>query len=156
MIVMYNKNLYSPCYCLGCIFDGRFLKPRLNEPSFIIITQTAVGLQRYHRRYQGRTCEALMLWLKSHGYDELNAGGNSLIMADVMIAYKGEGFYGDILTVKVYSDEVTDRSFDLLYHIGAERGGEQKDIAHAKTGMICFDYNTRKIVVLKDELRRCL
>lgn len=97
--------------------------------------------------------EARMLWLASHGYDELNAGGNSLIMADVMIAYKGEGFYGDILTVKIWSDEVTDRSFDLLYHISTQRDGQQKDIAHAKTGMICFDYTSRKIALLKNELR---
>ena len=97
--------------------------------------------------------EARMLWLAGHGYDELNAGGNSLIMADVMIAYKGEGFYGDILTVKIYADEVTDRSFDLLYHISTQRDGQQKDIAHAKTGMICFDYTSRKIALLKNELR---
>jgi acyl-CoA thioester hydrolase len=94
--------------------------------------------------------------LGSHGYDELHAGGNSLIMADVMIAYKGEAFYGDELTIKIYAEEITDRSFDLLYHISTCREGMQKDVAHAKTGMACFDYETRKIATMREELRRIL
>ena len=100
--------------------------------------------------------EARVQMLASHGYDELNAGGNSLIMADVMIAYRGEAFYGDILAVKIYADEVSDRSFDLLYHISTPRQDKQTDIAHAKTGMACFNYETRKIAVMKEGLRGLL
>ena len=100
--------------------------------------------------------EARMLFLAKFGYDELHAGGNALIMADVMIAYKGEAFYGDNLSVTVFADEITDRSFDLLYKITTERRGETKDIAHAKTGMVCFDYELRKIVIMKSELRNIL
>ena len=43
--------------------------------------------------------EARMLMLRSENYTEMNAGGNSMIMADVMISYKGEAFYGDVLTI---------------------------------------------------------
>lgn len=100
--------------------------------------------------------EARMQLLNNSGYTELNAGGNSLIMADVMIAYKGEAFYGDTLTVKMYATEIAEYSFDLLYHISAERDGKRKDIAHAKTGMVCFDYETRKVVPMKDELKKLL
>ncbi len=35
-----------------------------------------------------------MQMLKHHNYSEMNAAGNSMIMADVMIAYKAEAFYG--------------------------------------------------------------
>jgi acyl-CoA thioester hydrolase len=100
--------------------------------------------------------EARMQFLRSHGYDEMNAGGVSLIMADVMIAYKGESFYGDDLTVKIYAEEIKDHSFDLLYHIATLRNNQQADIAHAKTGMVCFDYNARKIVAMADNLKRLL
>jgi acyl-CoA thioester hydrolase len=100
--------------------------------------------------------EARMQLFRNHGFDEMNAGGNSVIMADVMISYKGEGFYGDVLTVQLFADEVTDRSFDLLYHISTLRNGVQTDIAHAKTGMVCFDYESRKIVLMKEGLRRLL
>ncbi len=37
--------------------------------------------------------EARMQFLHAFGYSELDAGGNSLIMADVMIAYKNERNY---------------------------------------------------------------
>ena len=97
--------------------------------------------------------ESRMQMLAQWGYTELNAGGTALIMADVAIAYKGEAFYGDKLTVNVHVDEMTERSFDLLYHITTERDGAVKDIAHAKTGMLCFNYDTRKIDVVTDELR---
>lgn len=100
--------------------------------------------------------EARMQMLADHGYDEMNAGGCSLIMADVMIAYKAEAFYGDVLAVHIYADEITDRSFDLLYHISTTRNDVRTDIAHAKTGMVCFDYGTRKIALMKDGLKKVL
>ncbi|MFN4249186.1 MAG: acyl-CoA thioesterase [Flavipsychrobacter sp.] len=100
--------------------------------------------------------ESRMQMLKHWGGNELNIAGNSLIMADVMIAYKGEAFYGEQLTVSIYAEEVTDRSFDLLYHISTMREGVSKDIAHAKTGMICFDYNTRRIATITEELKTLL
>ena len=97
-----------------------------------------------------------MQMLAARGYSEMNAGGNSMIMADVMIAYRGEAFYGDVLTVKVYAEEVTAKTFDLLYHISTERDNKWTDIAHAKTGMVCFDYETRKVAVMTDELNAYL
>ena len=100
--------------------------------------------------------ESRMQLLYSHGYDEMNAGGVGLIMADVMIAYKGESFYGDDLAVNVYAEEITEYSFSLLYHISTWRNSMQSDIAHAKTGMVCFDYRIRKIVEMTNELKHLL
>ena len=89
--------------------------------------------------------EARMQMLSAHGHSEMNAGGNSMIMADVMIAYKGESFYGDMLQVAVYAAEVSVSTFSLLYRITTNRDGAEKEIAHAKTGMVCFDYTARRI-----------
>lgn len=100
--------------------------------------------------------EARMQFLAQWGYTELDAGGNAMIMADVMIAYKGEAFYGEVLDIAIYAEEITDRSFDLLYHIATVRDGVVKDIAHTKTAMICFDYTTRKIALIKDALKNRL
>lgn len=97
--------------------------------------------------------EARVQLLASFGMTEMDAGGVGLIMADVAIAYKGEGFYGDILAVAIYTTELTSVSFDLLYHISTMRSGAQTDIAHAKTGMVCFDYNIRKVTGLPDALK---
>jgi len=100
--------------------------------------------------------EARMQMLSHKGYSEMNAGGNSMIMADVMIGYKAEAFYGDELAVRLYAEELTGWSFDLLYHITVNRGGKQTDVAHAKTGMVCFDYTSRKIAPLTVELKKFL
>ena len=100
--------------------------------------------------------EARMQLLTHYGYSEMNAGGNSMIMADVMIAYKAEAFYGDILTVKIYADAVSGNTFSLLYRITTVRNGKETDVAHAKTGMVCFNYQTRKIAAMTDELKAFL
>lgn len=100
--------------------------------------------------------EARMQFLHTNGYIETDIAGIGLIMADVMIAYKGESFYGDILTVNLYAEEMTAHSFDLLYHLSASRHGKQVDIAHAKTGMVCFDYKDRKITAMTDVLKSLL
>lgn len=100
--------------------------------------------------------EARVQMLHHYRYTELNAAGNSLIMADVMIAFKGEAFYGDELCIKVYVEEITNRSFDLLYHIATIREGAELLIAHAKTGMVCFDYELREIAVMTEGLKKLL
>src|SRR4051812_2016635 len=87
--------------------------------------------------------EARMQFLASNGYTEMEAGGNSMIMADVMIAYKREAFYGETLKIDVYATEITRISFDLLYRLTKEKDGATIDVAHAKTGMVCFDYDAR-------------
>jgi len=92
--------------------------------------------------------EARMQMLRGSGYTEMKIAGTSMIMADVMIAYKGEAFYGDTLLVKNYTGEVSGSTFTFLYHISTTRDGAHKDIAHAKTGMVCFDYDTRKIAAM--------
>jgi acyl-CoA thioesterase FadM len=100
--------------------------------------------------------EARMQWLAAAGFTELAAGGHGLIMADVMIAYRGESFYGDMLDIALFADEVTSRSFDLLYRITVMRDNSPELVAEAKTGMICFDYEARKIVPMNDDLKELL
>lgn len=100
--------------------------------------------------------EARVQFLAHYNFTELNMGGHGVIMADVMIAYKAEGFYGDVLAITIYVDEITDRTFDLLYKIQKEQNGSQVDVAHGKTGMICFDYDQRKIVEMSTALKTIL
>lgn len=97
--------------------------------------------------------EARVRMLNSWGYTELNAGGCGIIMSDVMIAYKNEAFYGDDLSIDIYIDDVTTMSFDMLYRIYTVRDGKELEVAHAKTGIVCFDYNKRKVSLISDELK---
>lgn len=92
--------------------------------------------------------EARLQFLKSIGCSELDLFGVSLIQADTAVVYKSEGFYGDVLTVDVQPMEFTRAGFDLYYRIGNQN---EKLIANAKTGMVCFDYHARKIVPVPEK-----
>ena len=94
--------------------------------------------------------EARLQLLKHFGYTELDLGGASLIMADVAIEYKGEGFYGDVLRLRLAFDDVHKYGFDITYHVLNQNG---KEVARAKTGMLCFNYQERKLMALPDEVK---
>ncbi len=100
--------------------------------------------------------EARMRYLATFGATELKALGTALIMADAAIVYKGEGFYGDQLTVEVTADEFSTVGFDLFYRVSTFRGGQLTLIAEAKTGMVCFDYEARKVARLPEALKEQL
>ena len=91
--------------------------------------------------------EARVQFLQNLGYTELEMEGAGLIMSDTAIIYKGEGFYGDLLTVKVAATDLSKYGFDLFYLFTNQNG---KEIAHAKTGMLCFNYATRKLMALPE------
>jgi acyl-CoA thioester hydrolase len=95
--------------------------------------------------------EARMQWLASANYTELNVAGTSLIMADLAVEYKGEGFYGDILTIHIAIDEIQKVSFEVYYEITTTRNEKNILIAKAKTGMVCFDYGSRKIAGIPEK-----
>ncbi len=97
--------------------------------------------------------EARVRFLQSLGYSELDLEGVGLIMADTAIIYKGEGFYGDVLTVKVAAADLNKYGFDLYYLFLNQNG---KTIAQAKTGMLCFNYSTRKLAALPEKARGSL
>jgi len=100
--------------------------------------------------------EARMQLLAEAGFTELRTGGHGLIMADVMIAYRGESFYGDVLDWELFVDDCGPRSFDLLYRASTMRNGAKILVAEAKTGMICYDYEQRKIVEMDPKLKSFL
>lgn len=97
--------------------------------------------------------EARMQFLQNSGYSEKDLGGVGLIMGDVAIAFKNELFYGDQLRVHVAVTEISRIGFDLIYKLEKEKDGKMIDVAHAKTGMICFDYEKRKVAALPQAVK---
>lgn len=94
--------------------------------------------------------EARVQYLAHLGTAEFDAATQlGFIMADVAIEYKSEAFYGDVLRIEVGPLDLNKYGFDLVYHVKNQAG---KEIARAKTGMLCFDYNTRKLRGLPAEL----
>ncbi len=94
--------------------------------------------------------EARVQWLSQLGYTELNIEGTGLIMSDLAVEYKNESFYGDLLTITISIGELTAVSFELFYSIVNQ---QNKLIANAKTGMVCFNYANKKVVIVPEKLR---
>jgi acyl-CoA thioester hydrolase len=100
--------------------------------------------------------EARMQYLQHLGYTEMNLAGTGLIMADVAIEFKSELFYGDTVTAHVIISELSKIGFDIVYKLEKEENDNVKTVALAKTGMICFDYDRKKIVAVPEEARQKL
>lgn len=100
--------------------------------------------------------EARVQYFHSLGYGELNFAGTGLIMADVGIEYKAELHYGDIVRASVAAGDFSRLGFDLYYKLEKETNGKTILVAAAKTGMVCFDYEKKKVAMLPAEAREKL
>ncbi|TWI84892.1 acyl-CoA thioesterase FadM [Lacibacter cauensis] len=94
--------------------------------------------------------EARVQFLSHNGYAELNCGGVGLIMSDVGIEFKKEIFYGDVLAVQIAAINFSSVGFDLFYRI---LNKENVVVALAKTGMICYNYEVKKIAAVPAEVK---
>lgn len=100
--------------------------------------------------------EARMQWLVSNNFTELNIGGAALMMADLAVEYKAESFYGDTLNIAISIGEITKISFEIFYEITTSRNDKSILVAKAKTGMVCFDYETRKVTSIPEIFRQII
>jgi acyl-CoA thioesterase FadM len=98
--------------------------------------------------------EARMQFLKRYHYSEMNFAGVGLIMSDVAIEFKREVFYGDSLLAYVAATNFTRSGFDLFYKL--TKHTEETVVAIAKTGMVCYDYSAKRIVMVPEEARQAL
>jgi len=101
--------------------------------------------------------EARVQFLKTHGYTEVEFEGVGMIMSDVGIEFKNELFYGDVVIVSVTATGFSKVSFDIYYKLEKVLRQAQEDkkvlVAIAKTGMVCYDYNNKKILAVPEWAR---
>lgn len=100
--------------------------------------------------------EARVQFLAQHHFTELDAGGTALIMNELLVEFKNESFYNDLLQVKIFAGEISKKSFELFYQITVLRNENVLTIAHAKTGMVCYNYQEKKVGLLPEQLRLIL
>ncbi len=100
--------------------------------------------------------EARLRFLQHHGYSEMDMGGVGMIMADVAIEFKSEAFYGDTITASVCAGDFTRVGFDLYYRLEKNTGEKTVPVALAKTGMVCYDYESKKVVSVPGEVSQRL
>jgi len=95
--------------------------------------------------------EARVRFLNEHGFSELSIDGPGLIMVDSVIIYKSEVFYGETLKIEVTADDFSKHGCDLIYRITNKETG--KEVARAKTGIVFFDYEKRKVVQVPEKFK---
>ena len=95
--------------------------------------------------------EARVRFLNAHGFTELDIDGFGLTMTDLVVLYKAEAFYGEILTIEVSAQDFTKYGCDFVYRITSKTSGTE--VARAKTGVLIYDYKKRKVVGLPERFK---
>ncbi|WP_264790132.1 acyl-CoA thioesterase [Aureispira anguillae] len=94
--------------------------------------------------------QARVDFLNSLGYGELTLAGKGIIMTDAAVVYKSETHAGDTLKIELALDDLTTIGFDLYYKISNQK--TNREVARVKTGILCFDYELKKIATLPTEV----
>lgn len=86
--------------------------------------------------------------LRSMGFSEndLGDGTTGIIMSDLAINYKAEGFLFDDIIIETHIGEMQSSSFRIFHRMVRDASL----IALAETGVVVFDYAHRKITSLPD------
>jgi acyl-CoA thioester hydrolase len=100
--------------------------------------------------------EARVQFLNQHRFTELNVAGTALILKELLVEFTNESFYNDLLEIKIFSGEMTGVSFELFYEIAVNRNERKVIIALAKTAMVCYDYQIKKVRPVPPQLKSIL
>ncbi|KDE39506.1 MAG: acyl-CoA thioesterase [Nitrincola lacisaponensis] len=95
--------------------------------------------------------EARIRFLNQYQYSELDIEGYGIIMTDSAIVYKAEGFHRDTLQIAIAVADFNKYGCDLYYLLTNKQNA--KEIAHAKTGIVFFDYQARKVVPVPEAFK---
>jgi len=92
--------------------------------------------------------EARTRHMRHLGYSELDIEGCGTIMTDAAIIYKSEAFHGDTIHVALACTDFHRFGCDYYYRLTNKQTG--KEIARAKTGLVFFDYEKRKMTTVPE------
>ncbi|WP_300454370.1 thioesterase family protein [Accumulibacter sp.] len=113
---------------------------------------TEIALYVGHINYGGHLDNALLLSLvseararffQSMAYTELDVEGRGIIVADAAVQYRSEAFYGEVMVVRMTAADFTEKGCDLLWCMTDK--ASQREVARGKTGIVFFDYTSRKV-----------
>lgn len=100
--------------------------------------------------------EARQQFLNYYGYSELLFEGVALIMIDAAIEFKKELVFKDEISISVAAANFIKNGFDIFYKLELLSEKETTLAGKAKTGMLCFNYEQKKIVALPEVARQKL
>jgi len=100
--------------------------------------------------------EARQQFLLSLGYSEFSIENTSLIMADAAVEFKKELNHRDVIKIEVTAGNFDKYGFDLFYKIEIISAENSILAAKVKTGMLCYDYQNKKLVPVPGKVKEVL
>jgi acyl-CoA thioester hydrolase len=100
--------------------------------------------------------EARQQFLNHFGYSEMQIENTSLIMTDVAIEFKKELNYADAVKISVAANGFDKYGFDIFYKLEIINEGNPILAAKAKTAMLCYDYQNKKLIPVPAKLKDTL
>lgn len=97
--------------------------------------------------------EARQQFLNHFGYTELKVENVSLIMADALLEFRKELNYADEVKISVAANGFDKYGFDIFYKLEIISGQEFVLAGKAKTGMLCYDYDNKKLMSVPDKVK---
>lgn len=82
----------------------------------------------------------------NNNMSELDIEGFGIIMADIGVCYRAEAHFGQMLTVEIGLGDFSSKGCDIFYRMSCKESGTV--VAVAKTGIVFFDYSTKKAVAV--------
>ncbi len=95
--------------------------------------------------------EARIRFLAHHGLEEMRMFGLGLVITDVAAVYESEAFAGERLRLEVGVVDFNRYGCDFVFRVTEATTG--RGVARAKTGMVFFDYEQRKVQPVPEEFR---
>ncbi|AHK15588.1 MAG: thioesterase family protein [Thalassolituus sp.] len=87
--------------------------------------------------------EARLRYLRKYDFGEFNVGGVGIMVTDIAVSFLQQSFVGDDLTFQVGITDFNKYGCDFIYMVTNE--SQDRVIATAKTGIVFYDYDERKI-----------
>ncbi|MCE7863781.1 MAG: thioesterase [Bacteroidetes bacterium CHB5] len=99
--------------------------------------------------------EARVRFYQNLGFkNEMNFEGHiGQVIADAVVIYKSESFLGDVLKIEITTTDFSKYGFDMYYRITNQHN---KEVARGKTGIVCFDFDKRKVASVPESLLKKL
>ncbi len=95
--------------------------------------------------------EARARLFRELGFSELDVAGRGIIVADAVVVYRAETFFGDRLRIRSGAGDHNRYGCDFFYRL--ERPSDDSEIARAKTGIVFFDYRKRRVAPAPEVFR---
>lgn len=133
-------------------------KEKINFPKKVIWSEkrTIADTDINYANHMGN--ERILMWaddIRNNALNNIGWGmdslesGSGVIVANHTIVYQSEGFLGDEINIEVGIDYLTEHSFDMVVRLTKENSN--KNFIIMRTGVVCFNYNSRKIAEIPEQ-----